>query len=130
MGHEKGVSVRAWRDRGSGTVWVVAFMALLWFVGVLAVTVGSVRAARHRADSAADLAALGAAARVADGGGAACRVAAAAAARSGTRLSGCVVRGRIVDVSVELGLRVPFGVGGLRVTSKARAGPAGSGCVT
>jgi secretion/DNA translocation related TadE-like protein len=122
--------VGAFRDRGSGTLWVVAFMALLWCVGVLAVTVGSVRAARHRAEVAADLAALGAAARVADGRGAVCRVAAEVAADAGARLSGCSVRGRIVDVTVELGLRVPFHPGELRVASRARAGPAVSQGVT
>jgi secretion/DNA translocation related TadE-like protein len=104
-------------------------MALLWFVGVLAVTVGSVRAARHRVEVAADLAVLGAAARVADGGEAACQVAAAAVADAGARLSGCSVRGPIVDVSVEIGVRVPFGAGELRVASRARAGPAGPGGV-
>jgi secretion/DNA translocation related TadE-like protein len=99
-------------------------MALLWFAGVLAVTVGSVRAARHKVEVAADLAALGAAARVVGGREAACQVAAAVVADAGARLSGCSVRGRIVDVSVEIGLRLPFGAGELRVASRARAGPA------
>jgi secretion/DNA translocation related TadE-like protein len=98
-------------------------MGLLWFVGILAVTVGSVRAARHRVDSVADLAALGAAARAADGSRAACDGAAEVTARSGVRLSGCSVRGRVVHVSVDTSVRVPFGAGELRVASRARAGP-------
>ncbi|WP_344273046.1 Rv3654c family TadE-like protein [Actinomadura napierensis] len=122
---------RGWRsDRGSGTVWVVAFMAVIWVGGVVAVGVGGVRAARHRGDAAADLAALAGAARVADGPAAACRVAREIARRSGARMAGCVVHGEIVDVSVTVALRAPVGGGALRVESKARAGPAGRDGVT
>lgn len=100
-------------------------MGVVWLVGVLAVAVGAVRVARHRVDAAADLAALGAAARVAEGEEAACRAAARVAMESDARLSACSVRGGIAEVSVMAGLRVPFGGGELRVASRARAGPVG-----
>jgi secretion/DNA translocation related TadE-like protein len=98
-------------------------MSLVWLVGVVAVTVASVRMARHRVDAAADLAALGAAARRADGEAAACRAAAEVVARSGARLAGCSVRGGIAEVSVVLGVRVPLGIRERAVVSRARAGP-------
>lgn len=112
-------------DRGSGTIWVVAFSAVLWVGGVAAVAVGGVRDARHRADSAADLAALAGAVRVAEGGGAACGRAESIAAESGARVARCRVRGDVVEVSVTVDVVVPMGVGALKVTSRARAGPAG-----
>ncbi|GAA3961392.1 hypothetical protein GCM10023085_49780 [Actinomadura viridis] len=110
-------------------MWVVAFMALVWLVGGVAMSVGAVRAARHRADAAADLAALGAAARVSQGAEAACRVAAEIVAESGGRLAGCRLRGEIVEVSVALALEAPLEAGEFEIVSRARAGPAGSGRV-
>lgn len=112
-------------DRGSGAIWVVAFAAVVWVAGVAAIAVGGVRAARHRGDAAADMAALAAAARVAEGGEAACRRAAGIARESGARLSACQVSGGIVAVSVTVPLRVPMGIGNLRIVSRARAGPVG-----
>ncbi|MEU9018141.1 Rv3654c family TadE-like protein [Actinomadura sp. NPDC048394] len=117
-------------DRGSGTIWVVAFMAVIWVGGVVAVGVGGVRAARHRGDAAADLAALAAAARVADGAADACGRAEEIARRSGARMVRCRVRGENVDVSVTVALRVPLGGGAVRVLSRARAGPVGRDGVT
>ncbi|WP_281181558.1 Rv3654c family TadE-like protein [Actinomadura latina] len=112
-------------DRGSGTVWVVAFAAVVWVTGVAAIAVGGVRAARHRGDAAADMAALAAAARVAGGGASACLRAGDIAAESGARLSRCRVSGEVVDVSVTVRLKVPLGIGHLQVVSRARAGPVG-----
>ncbi|WP_433465247.1 Rv3654c family TadE-like protein [Spirillospora sp. CA-128828] len=117
-------------DRGSGTVWVVAFSAVIWVVGVAAIMVGGVRGARHRGDAAADMAALAGAARVADGGGAACERAKKIAVESGARLSRCRVRGDEVEVSVTVELKVPMGMGAMRVVSRARAGPVGRVGVT
>ncbi|MEO3823131.1 Rv3654c family TadE-like protein [Actinomadura sp. B10D3] len=110
-------------DRGSGTVWVLAFAALVWVVGVAAIMVGGVRVARHRGDAAADMAALAGAARVAYGD--ACGRAKEIAVESGARVTRCRVRGDVVEVSVTVELHVPMGVGGLRVASRARAGPVG-----
>ncbi|MFB4305105.1 Rv3654c family TadE-like protein [Actinomadura sp. GTD37] len=131
---EGGVVLGRWRvawswlcrsDRGSGTVWVVAFSALVWVVGVAAIAVGGVRGARHQGDAAADMAALAAAARVVEGGGSACALAGEIAAESGARLTRCRVSGDVAEVSVTVRLKVPMGIGGLRVVSRARAGPVG-----
>ncbi|MUN38074.1 Rv3654c family TadE-like protein [Actinomadura litoris] len=111
------------RDRGAATLWVLTFTAIIWLVGVSAMAVGGVRAARHHADAAADLAALAAAARVPEGAAAACARARGIAAESGARVARCAVKDGTVDVSVTLALRVPLGVGAVRVGSRARAGP-------
>ncbi|XVQ10856.1 Rv3654c family TadE-like protein [Spirillospora sp. CA-255316] len=120
---ERGRVVRGGEDRGAGVVWVMACMALVWVVGVAAMTVGAARVTRHRADAAADLAALGAAARALEGREVACRAAATVVRKSGGRLSACSVHDRIADVSVVMVLRVPFEISGLHVVSRARAGP-------
>ncbi|WP_308198468.1 Rv3654c family TadE-like protein [Actinomadura terrae] len=111
------------RDRGAGTLWVLAFTAIVWLAGVSAMAVGGVRTARHRAEAAADLAALAAAARVPEGAVAACAKARVIAAESGARIARCVVEDGSVDVSVMLALRVPLGVGAVHVGGRARAGP-------
>ncbi|GAA2442260.1 hypothetical protein GCM10010191_68230 [Actinomadura vinacea] len=98
-------------------------MALLWVAAVAAMTLGSARVTRHRADAAADLAALGAAARAVEGREMACRAAAGVVRNSGGRLAACSLHGRIAEVSVEMVLRVPFETDGLKVVSRARAGP-------
>ncbi|MFI0412147.1 Rv3654c family TadE-like protein [Actinomadura sp. 3N508] len=112
-------------DRGAGTLWVVAFAAVIWIGGVAAVAVGGVRGARHRANAAADLAALAGATRVAEGGRDACRRAESIAAGSGARLVHCQVEGDVVEVSVAADVIVPMGIGALTVVSRARAGPVG-----
>ncbi|QXJ23159.1 flp pilus-assembly TadE/G-like family protein [Actinomadura graeca] len=113
------------RDRGSGTLWVVAFTSIIWLGGVTAMAVGGVRTARHRGDAAADLAALAGAARVSNGAGAACASARSIAAESGARVTRCAVEGPVVDVSVTMTARVPLGIDALCVVSRARAGPVG-----
>ncbi|MFJ9540943.1 Rv3654c family TadE-like protein [Streptomyces sp. NPDC101225] len=74
---------------------------------------------RHRAASAADLAALAAADRWADGGPAACARAGRLARAQRSRLVRCVVVGEISDVTAASG-RGPFAA-----EVRARAGPAG-----
>ncbi|MFC9971778.1 Rv3654c family TadE-like protein [Spirillospora sp. NPDC127200] len=118
------------RECGAGAVWVVAFVAVVWLVGGAAIAVGGVRVARQRVEVAADMAALAGAARVAEGEGAACRRAGRVVADSRARLSGCRVRGRIVEVEVTLAVRGPGGIGSLPVVSRARAGPVGPEGVT
>ncbi|MFC4908957.1 Rv3654c family TadE-like protein [Actinomadura gamaensis] len=112
-------------DRGAGTVWVLAFMGVIWMVGVAAMVVGGVRVARHRVEAAADLGALAAARRVSEGEEAACRAARGVAADSGGRVASCLVRGRIIEVSADVVVRLPFGIHGVRVAARARAGPVG-----
>ncbi|RFU41573.1 hypothetical protein DZF91_10960 [Actinomadura logoneensis] len=113
------------RDRGSGTVWVLAFLGVIWAVGVAAMVVGGVRVARHRVEAAADLGALAGAGRVGEGEEAACGAAREVAADSGGRMASCVVSGRIVEVSTDAVVRLPFGMRVVRVVARARAGPVG-----
>jgi|SRR5437868_3309338 len=113
------------RDRGAGTLWVVAFTAIIWLGGVTAMAAGGVRVARHRGDAAADLAALAGAARLPDGPSAACAKARSIAAQAGAGVSRCVVEGPAIDVSVTVTVKVPLGIGAVHVVSRARAGPVG-----
>ncbi|MDN3354549.1 Rv3654c family TadE-like protein [Actinomadura sp. DC4] len=110
-------------DRGSGTVWMLALIGLTWTVAAMAMTVGGVRAARHRAYAAADLAALAAASHASDGPRSACRLAARIARGSGGRLRRCVLHGHVSEVVVVSELSdVPM-LGHLTATGQARAGP-------
>ncbi|WP_338072165.1 Rv3654c family TadE-like protein [Actinomadura coerulea] len=79
--------------------------------------------ARHRGEAAADMAALAGAARVADGGGAACARAGEIAATSGARVVRCRVRGEVVEVSVAVEAPMLMGLKGRLIVSRARAGP-------
>jgi secretion/DNA translocation related TadE-like protein len=97
-------------------------IAVLLAITVGGVYVGSAVIARHRAQAAADLAALAAAVRVADGTDAACMQASVLARAMNTAVTKCVVEDLDVVVTVET--RVPlarFTVGPARAT--ARAGP-------
>jgi secretion/DNA translocation related TadE-like protein len=82
-------------------------------------------AARHRAELAADLAALAAAARALDGSSVACAVAGEIARANGARLTACRVAGQVAEVNAEVGLRVGR-LGPFQVRSLSRAGPAAS----
>ncbi|MCU1604427.1 MAG: hypothetical protein JWP46_892, partial [Modestobacter sp.] len=62
-------------ERGSATVWVAALAGLLAAVGMAAVLVGAAVVGRHRAGTAADLAALAGAGRAVLGDPQACAVA-------------------------------------------------------
>lgn len=114
-------------DRGSGTLWMLAMIGVIWFVAVVAMAVGGVRVARHRAYAAADLAALGAAAHAADGAGRACGLAARIARGSGGRMSRCRLHGRLADVWVSSKVPLAPHLPRLTVTARARAGPVGPG---
>ena len=82
---------------------------------------GSAVVARHRAQAAADLAALAAAARLPSGAAAACARATAVAREMRVDDSECGVDGLDVVVTV----RVPVAFGGA-ARAAARAGPAGT----
>ncbi|MCW2900856.1 MAG: hypothetical protein JWO67_3121, partial [Streptosporangiaceae bacterium] len=110
-------------DRGSGTVWALTFMMVIWLMAVPAMMAAGGRAARHRAFAAADLAALAAAAHAAEGPRAACRQAVTIARASGGSVSACVLNGRIADVTVTVPLRGPAALGAVRARARARAGP-------
>ena len=86
--------------------------------------VGAAVIARHRAQAAADLAALGAAGRLATGPQEACAQATELARAMRSALADCAVQGLDVVVSVE----VPVALGAWDIRSaraSARAGPAG-----
>ncbi len=101
----------------------VAMMAVLLAITIGGVYVGSAVIARHRAQAAADLAALAAAVRVGDGTSSACGQAAALASAMHAAMRECVVRGLDVIATVEAPLPLGrLGVGPARAT--ARAGPA------
>jgi secretion/DNA translocation related TadE-like protein len=114
---------RSWTDTGSGTVLVLALAAVLALVGTLLAGVAAVAVARHRAASAADLAALAAADRALAGRVPACAAARRAAAAVAAGLLSCRLDRDVADVVVVL--RPPGPLGGLgQATSRARAGPA------
>lgn len=112
------------REVGSGTVWVLTMVVLVWFLGGATLLAAVVTTERHRAAAAADLAALAAADRVLEGAGAACGTAAFVADAQGSRLVSCRVAGDAVTVLVE---RPTLGgwPGAGPARGLARAGPAG-----
>jgi secretion/DNA translocation related TadE-like protein len=84
--------------------------------------VGSAVIARHRAQAAADLAALAAAGRVASGSQTACAAAAAVSSAMQATVSACVLDDLDVVVTVEVPVRLGrWGVHEARAS--ARAGP-------
>ncbi|MFD0272647.1 Rv3654c family TadE-like protein [Kitasatospora sp. NPDC127111] len=113
-------------DAGSATVWLVAFAVLGCAAFTATLAVGAVAAARHRAESAADLAALAAADRLlSDVDGGCGRAAGIAAAQAATVVSCTVDReADAVEVVAEVpvgGLPVRLPVGPAR--ARSRAGP-------
>lgn len=109
-------------DRGSGTVLVLCVAALLAATGAVLAVLGAAAVARHRAASAADLAALAAADRAPEGEPAACAAAAGTARAVGAEVVSCGLEGDVATVVVAVraggALR---GLGPARAT--ARAGP-------
>lgn len=110
------------REDGFVTVAVLGLLAVLLAVGTLVTAVGSIAVLRHRAASAADLAALAAAGRPLEGPVAACAAADRVARAHGAALRSCRFEGS--DALVEVTLR---GTGRLaragHVVGRARAGP-------
>lgn len=104
---------------------LAAFLvAVLVTATVGGAAVGSVVVARHRAQSAADLAALAAAARVPAGAHAACLQArSVVAAMRATLLDCALVR---LDVTVSVAVHTGLRIGG-EARATARAGPTGRG---
>ena len=95
---------------------------LLMSVTVGGVAVGSAVIARHRAQAAADLAALSAAGRLGAGPQAACATASSIAAEMGAGVTDCTVTELDVVVAVEIPVRLGrWGV--QEAHAAARAGP-------
>lgn len=98
-------------------------MAAVLVVTVGAVHVGSAVVARHRAQAAADMAALAAATRMPAGPGAACEKASAVARAMSTTVTACDADSLDVVVTVDAPLAsAAWGAGPARAV--ARAGPA------
>jgi secretion/DNA translocation related TadE-like protein len=102
------------------------FTAVLFAITLAGVTVGSVVVTRHRAQAAADLAALAAAARLPAGPDAACTAADAVARSMHADRVGCEVDDLDVIVTVDIAVRLARGALP-SVRAAARAGPAGPG---
>lgn len=117
-------SNRVGDDRGAATVFAALLVAALVTITVGGLAVGSVVLARHRAQAAADLAALAAAQGVAAGGPAACRRAHNVAEAMRARLRGCEVAG--LDVTVSVSVNTGLRMGG-QAEAAARAGPSQRG---
>lgn len=97
-------------------------VAALTLVAILGLTLGSVVVARHRAQSAADLAALAAASGLTAGPAAACARAGEIATAMGAFMSSCFVAELDIVVAVATRARTRFG--GVAYAT-ARAGPVG-----
>ena len=114
------------RDRGSVTIWAAALAGLVWLGSSAAVLYGTAVAGRHRAEAAADLAALAAAVHVPDGAASACAVGTRIAVDNGGSLRSCEVVGDDVEVVVSRRVRVS-GLGAFAAVARARAGPVSPG---
>jgi secretion/DNA translocation related TadE-like protein len=108
-------------EDGVAVVMVMALVGVLVLVGLIGTGAAAIVVAHRRAQAAADLAALGAAVAVAEGGDA-CVAAADLAVQNGATTSACVVVGAVVTVDVVV--RLPEALGQRTVSARARAGPA------
>jgi len=114
-----------WRgldDQGSATIWVLAAMSVVLLAGFAGIALGAAVLARHRAENAADLAAVAGATALVSGSGAPCAAAAALVHANGGQLVSCSVLIDDVVVSVRVapvGLPARWG----SAEARARAGP-------
>ncbi|MGB0962591.1 MAG: Rv3654c family TadE-like protein [Mycobacterium sp.] len=109
-------------DRGSASLIAAAMIAALAVVTVGGAHVGAAVIARHRAQAAADLAALAGAAYLPAGADTACAQAAVLARAMGTIALTCAAEGLDLVVTVEASTAVgPAWMGAARAV--ARAGP-------
>jgi secretion/DNA translocation related TadE-like protein len=108
-------------ERGSASIVGCAVMAALIAVTAALLHAGSAVTTRHRAQAAADLAALAVASALDRGSAAACEQAEPIAARMRVRVHRCTITGW--DAIVEVAAPVPVLVG-KEATAVARAGPA------
>ncbi|WP_353952616.1 Rv3654c family TadE-like protein [Knoellia sp. S7-12] len=113
------------RERGSGTVLVVAAIGVLLVLVTAGLHLGAAATAAHRARSAADLAALAGASAIQQGGVDACARASAVAGRNQAQVLECSL-----GVGESVSVRVSTAVSGRwpgvpdRAIASARAGPA------
>jgi len=102
-------------------VWVLALMSLLWLTATAVSLIGEAAVARHRVESAADLAALAVVQRSPYGVVAACATAAQVAQDSGASLVSCSLAGDVAEVTAQRRLPGLLGWTG-PVRFRARAG--------
>jgi secretion/DNA translocation related TadE-like protein len=100
-------------DRGAATVLAATMMAVLLTITVGGIYIGSAIVARHRAQSAADMAALAAALRLPEGAEPACGQASVIAKAMKAELAACDIDELDVVVTVQAG----------PARAAARAGP-------
>lgn len=113
-------------EDGFATVWAAGVIAMVMMLAGLVAGVGAAMVTRHRAEAAADLAALSGAVYAVSGEEVACARARWVAERMGVDLTGCRLRGW--DVSVHVAARPPGLVAAFGpAESAARAGPVGNG---
>nr|WP_063059266.1 Rv3654c family TadE-like protein [Nocardia sienata] len=111
-------------EEGSATVTACLALAGLIVVTVLVVQFGGVVVARHRAQAAADLAALAAAGELWNGAEAGCAAAQALGRRMAAHVARCEIDGWEAVISIEETIPLgPFGTRSIRAV--ARAGPVG-----
>lgn len=114
-------------ERGGATVWALSVIALLAAAMGLALVLAAAVVARHRAATAADLAALAGAEELLAGPAAACARAAEIARLHSADLEACELRGTSLAVEVSL-TEAPPGWAGAQLLApargRARAGPA------
>lgn len=109
-------------DRGAATVLAAVLVAAIAAVTTGGIWLGAAVLARHRAQAAADLAALAAAAGLPAGVQAACEQARGLTAAMAARMRGCDVAG--LDVTVTVSVDTGLSLGG-EAWAASRAGPAG-----
>ena len=109
-------------DRGSATVWAATGVAVIMIVFLVGLHLGAAVIARHRAEAAADLAALAAAGLAVEGTEAACARADEIAGAMGGTVTDCRLAGwdALVEVRVPISIAFP---GIDAAAGRARAGP-------
>ncbi|MGY2877166.1 secretion/DNA translocation related TadE-like protein [Marmoricola sp. URHA0025 HA25] len=107
-------------DRGAAVVIAVGLVAVLVFVAAVSVGTVAIVLAHRRAQSAADLASLAAAAAL-QRGAEPCAAAALIAGRQRAAVTTCLVQGPTVLVATSVAL--PPLLGGRVLEARARAGP-------
>jgi secretion/DNA translocation related TadE-like protein len=108
-------------DEGIATVWAATGAAVIMAALLLGLHLGAAVAARHRAEAAADLAALAAAGQAVHGAGIACRRAEVIAQQMGGEIIRCLLFGW--DALIEVHVPVPLALASTEAVGRARAGP-------
>ncbi|WP_344306677.1 Rv3654c family TadE-like protein [Fodinicola feengrottensis] len=109
-------------DDGSASIWLLAIGLAIVLLGAGLATAGAASVTRHRAEAAADLAALAAADQVPAGPATACRRAQLVATANSAHVTACRLDDFDAIVTVTVPMPVPFTYLGT-ATAASRAGP-------